>query len=157
MKGNINKYGCLFEQKGNCSAKALILLLAFNQAGWEEGGAGVEGEGVGGGTIEMQMLMTVAEDNHCRKCKRVDTVCGSQQRTHEVPPRVAPQFELTARISSDLIQICTNVLRFRAKTHTNTPQERLEGSAAMFGSLQPRCQSSRADFTQESERSADAA
>lgn len=61
------------EQKGNCCAKALILLLAFNQAGW--GGLG--------GSIEMQMLMTVAEDNHSRsaqaQCDRVDAVCRSQQ------------------------------------------------------------------------------
>lgn len=37
----------VLKQKGNCPAKPLILLLVFNQAR----------------TIEMQMLMTVAEDN----------------------------------------------------------------------------------------------
>lgn len=42
MKGNINKYGCLlWSKKGNCCAKALILLLAFNQAGVEGWGGGL--------------------------------------------------------------------------------------------------------------------
>lgn len=87
------------EQKGNCCAEALILLLAFNQAGW----------GGWWGAIEMQMLMTVAEDNHSRntqaQCDRVDAVCGSQQTQ---PRRAATCCALVRIDGKNKLGLCPN-------------------------------------------------
>lgn len=76
MKGNINKYGCLLWSKKEIAVPKHLSCC------WR---SIKRDAGEGGGTIEMQMLMMVAEDNHSRsaqaQCERVDAVCGSQQ-TH---------------------------------------------------------------------------
>lgn len=88
-----------------CGAKRKLLCQSTYPA------VGVQSSGVGGlgGAIEMQMLMTVAEDNHSRsaqaQCDRVDAVCGSQQ-TH--PRRAATCCGLVRIDGKNKLGLCPN-------------------------------------------------
>lgn len=99
MKGNINKYGCLLWSKKEIAVPKHLSCC------WRS----IKRGGGFGGAIEMQMLMTVAEDNHSRsaqaQCDRVDAVCGSQQ-TH--PRRAATCCGLVRIDGKNKLGLCPN-------------------------------------------------
>lgn len=70
----------VLKQKGNCPVKPLMLLLVFNQAR----------------TIEMQMLITVAEDNHSHTDRICVCVFGHKEK-------LGSQIKLNNPTGSDIV------------------------------------------------------